>query len=91
MLLRFVIVELHLTSLLVMREQLSLHISIPPLLLYSHHVFGANRLSAGHEAARAPVHSLSSGITASALFGAYLYTPYSLVVSTMALTFSGFA
>ena len=27
----------------------------------------------------------------SAFFGVYLYTPYSLAVSTMALTFSGFA
>jgi len=37
MLLRLVIVELHLTSRLVMREQLSLHISTPPL--YYIHIF----------------------------------------------------
>ena len=46
-------------------------------------------LLGGHKAVRAPVHGLSSGITTFALFGVYLYTPYSLVKSTIALMFSG--
>ena len=48
-------------------------------------------LLVGHKAVRAPVQSLSSDLTTSALFGVYLYTPYSLVKSTIALRFSGFA
>jgi hypothetical protein len=49
MLLRLVIVELHLPSRLAMREQLSLHISIPPLLLYSHHVLVQTEREVGND------------------------------------------